>query len=363
MISLVLLISVFSMDEISLDNDPDGKFVSTPYRANNFSMGENGVCLINEYSEIIVYDPANRSNVYLSVPYGFFAFNAIYLPVVKAYCVGIHKRDKFQTQYLLFDDDGLLLGNLWVKDRENDGLTDQIPFAQIIPADDRLFVNLWSMDHKENGGDMLQEAEIEYTADGYVLRRIGQSFDPLVMEARVLNFYHDYKNRWIVKEGPVFTVMDELQPRAWLYVDAGKSQFEKLGAQRPVNLSHRYQPIKAPKEFRTNTTDFLDWYYSFSRLTGFASFKNGFILAYEAPNKNHPYIKEPPTSSLGAEKELFDLHLELFDKNFTPINNKKFSKNGAYFIGVYQKSIFLFTGTRSNSSLRKILVLSEKDFH
>jgi hypothetical protein len=112
-------------------------------------------------------------------------------------------------------------------------------------------------------------------------------------------YQHSFKLHWAAREGDTYFVVDQLEPKIWIYDDAAIAREKKTDFGEPVEvfsmpLALKYWvDVPDNSEFkRRPIRQSMIWWSSWSRINYFGMHNGRFVVAYEVPNS------EESTSSL-----------------------------------------------------------------
>jgi len=261
------------------------------------------------------------------------------------------------TTYL-FDIDGASIGQVYDhnKDPDKDPTAGELGFSQYLNANNHLYLNIW--DRELIGAKeppLLQEFRlVPHGYDGWAFEPISNKFSYQDLESRF--FGNNYFARWIVeKDAGEFLVVDELQPRVWLFRSDDRSIYEEEQTPYSLNLDKRVFHQKYKRDDQSNA----EWLSSFSRVTGFAKLKQGYVITYFTPNSDH---RSHNRDGVGASSDnlLFTLCIQKLDKNLSKIGSP-IEKPGAFYIGSSDDRVFLYDYDNENKKYAYSL-LNVSDF-
>ena len=359
-----VLFSTLALGQPQLDFFPEPIYQdrAKDYRPSDFVMAANGKCLINEYAAVYAYDPQTKTSIPLELPTGFYAYTFSYLPLELTYCVGAHQPDDKISRLFFFSEEGIDLGTGWFEDQPGTELTEDFPWRQIIPAGEKVFANIWQESFMtKNRPGMLREIELSPIQGGFLVSPVSEAFDPQVLEANTFN--NNFKNRWIVARDNSYWVLDEVQHQAWVFKESFSAEYRKSGFRRSLNLKNRVSPVEL-QQVSSRHKDFQKWFYSFSRVTGFYAYRDGFLVGYVSPNRS---LKDYGGSLDGSDESRkstrFVLYLQSLDSSLKPDSAEMpFDSEPTFLIGVHKNVIFLFQGTRDQPESRRVFSLMPDRF-
>ena len=170
-----------------------------------------------------------------------------------------------------------------------------IYFRQFVPVGDELFILDFSKVNQFDGNYPQTLQKIEYRIDG---RGLSVEMTPLKFKKvsqRQKDFHYNFKLVWVVREGQDYLVVDQLEPKIWVYSPETIGRESKTPDNRPfeapfVNVQARLwvDPPKFVPGNLKNDKDFLYWWQSWSRVNYFANAGEDFIFAYERPDEKDP---------------------------------------------------------------------------
>jgi hypothetical protein len=293
-----------------------------------------------ENTGVYVFTPDGRLEHFLRIPGQASLVDFVHSPWDHAYFLST-LRDESRYELLIFDEsNGSFIGNGyiqdgsdWVKERD---VREGPLFRQAIVAGDRLFFSNWT-EGEQFKNPLLQETRMTPLEDGFKFEKIGKPFSRQVGSSRL--FEGSYSQRWIAKKGEDLLVMDQLQPRVWLYGENGNT---KKVNQKSINLQYRNFPYDDdPISQPFKSSNFNKWFFSFTRVQGFYGLdSDSFVVGYNSPNKNHkwylpdPLLPEPKIykySDEGDEKPYL-LQLVKLDKNLEQ-DGKTLTLEGYFLLG------------------------------
>ena len=295
--------------------------------------------LVNDDTSIYGFDLDGTLSFQLTIDDGWIVASFGFVPSHRVYAVCINKRGEERWEFRFFDEEGGYLGPGYNKVGSN-----ELYYRQIIACADKVFLNKYDYKHiNSDNTPILQEAKLEPYQDGFVFQLVGDAFSTQLVESR--GFGANFKKRWLVPDQNNLYVVDQLQPRAWVFnTDGGRSQY-KRDKHRPISLSKStsYFEFFAGEDSQENRQK---WFHSFTKVTGFYRFGDGFLISYTRPNREHAwYAFEPEEVKTGAAP--FVLCLQRVDQNFEQVG-ENVEWSGAHMIGAQGKTAYIAVPGREN---------------
>lgn len=167
-------------------------------------------------------------------------------------------------------------------------------YRQFISAGDDLFVIDLSRYKrtKESRPPMLYQIEYEITPDDLIIKEPGLHFKKVT--ERQANFKLNFKLAWLVpddKDG--YLAMDQLHQRIWRFspvtIKRENQVDDNEGFEPPYIQLQLKEWVEPPERFismRQSSKTIADWWFSWSRVTSFSRYKDGFMVGYEIDDPN-----------------------------------------------------------------------------
>ena len=294
------------------------------------------------------------------VDFGYSPWDHRY--VVSVELINEEEKQRYYELQIFDGEDGEFLGNgyvyhdgAWVsrKGVEKGALVDQI-----VSDRNSLFFNYWGIDPDYDQA-LLTEVKMRPYLDGFSFEKEGESFSPRVGESLI--FKSDFCRRYLVAESDRLLVLDQMQPRIWLF-GADPMRRKKDASYKAINLKYRVLPFESPDsdlpsfKYKPTQDDFLTWFYSFSRVEGFKRMGgHNYVVAYTAPNESHPAYRDGKLQKSNNEfgnfdtPALFKLHLTSLFNDLTP-TGKTISLEGFHFLGADSEKIYVWRDVASSAA-------------
>jgi len=168
-------------------------------------------------------------------------------------------------------------------------------FRQFVPVQDELFILDFSKVNQWDGNfpTTLQKITYRVDEDGLSVELTPLRFKKV--SQRQKDFHYNFKLVWVARDGQDYLVVDQLEPKIWVYspetIERERSTPEDRPFEPPyVNVQAR-RWVEPPKSMPGNIKsdkDFLYWWQSWSRINYFARAGETFIFAYEIPDEDDP---------------------------------------------------------------------------
>lgn len=186
--------------------------------------------------------------------------------------------DSMSLQSSVFDANGRFLS------RKN------LYFRQLIDVGQRLFSVDYSLANQNIGNfpPNLQELKLKIVNNQLFVEKTGLVFYKITRRQQdlVMNF----KLLWVVEEGDTFYVVNQVEPKMYIYDRKTREAESKVDLLKPFEAPSvalefpRYVP--PPKHFTKNRQHraLLEWWRSWSRNNYFGKINDHFVVAFEVPD-------------------------------------------------------------------------------
>lgn len=183
--------------------------------------------------------------------------------------------DDWHADSLLFDRSGTLVSRF------------PIHYHQFIALDRRLFV-LDSRNLRLGGRvypPVLYEIQYQIRDGTLGITNLGPGFKRIT--PRQQSFRNNFKMVWVVPENHRLLVVDQLEPKIWIYDAAVIARERNLPLHQP--LLPRSIPLQLteyilPPFADDPGGDFITWLHSWSRINHFAAQEKGYLVGYDIPD-------------------------------------------------------------------------------
>ena len=178
-------------------------------------------------------------------------------------------------------------------------------YRQFIPVDGRLFVVDYSKLNPFVKAYPAMVREISYWIDNERLEITNLDAPFRKATPRQVELELNFKKVWLIHEGDRLLVVDELEPKIWIYDQQTRSQ------ERALESGQVFEPdfmalvlpgwVEPPAKIRRDLPNYksqLTWWHSWSRINYFGRIESDFFIAFEIPNP------EDPASSLQSVQRL-----------------------------------------------------------
>ena len=168
-------------------------------------------------------------------------------------------------------------------------------FRQFVRAEDELFLVDLSQYRYEarNKPRTLHQIQYEINDRSLKVSRTGLAFKKVT--ERQFDYHLNFKLCWVVPENGGYLVMDQLEPKIWVYNQKVIDRESKVSDQdffEPPSIGLQLSGwVDPPETFMTrsgNTRRFREWWMDWSRVNYFARCGDGLLIAYETPDENDP---------------------------------------------------------------------------
>lgn len=186
--------------------------------------------------------------------------------------------DSLSLQSTVFDANGRYLS------RKN------LYFRQLINVGEQVFAVDYSQANQNIGNHPRNLQEIRFRLDNnqLMVEKTGLLFYKLT--TRQQDMVMNFKLLWVVQEGDTYFVVNQLEPRMYVYDRKTRDAEAKIDALKPFEAPFvsiefpQYAP--PPKHFTKNRQQraLLDWWNSWSRINYFGKINDHFVLAFEVPD-------------------------------------------------------------------------------
>ena len=250
---------------------------------------------------------------------------------------------------LVFNKQGQLLDKLEGEDKS---------FRFFLPLKDELLAVTHSSSERLYQNPyfyQLQKVDFSYEENSFHVRTF-DSFAKIRQKQRDYGF--SFKGVFLAKRDKSYLVMFELEPNVLIYNAENIAKERRDGTQHPTDVEEikldlpeyvpppeKFYRVKPPMSKKKFLELRARWLYSWSRITGFQNFRNGFLVAYGIP--------------VCSEGECVHiLGIQVLDRDLKTMG--KLIKVEGNFFGVHQEEVFAFQRVGLSDGKEKLTVLAIK---
>lgn len=168
-------------------------------------------------------------------------------------------------------------------------------FRQLIRVDDRLFaIDLSQFDAwRSQYPPVLKEINYNIANNQLNISETGMRFKKVSKRQMELRF--NFKLVWVVQEGDTYLVVDQLEPKIWVYDNNARQTEAGIAVDKPFEPNFRPMQVKywvePPKrlEKKRSQSEHLVYWNSWSRINYFGRLGDAYVLAYNTPDEEDEY--------------------------------------------------------------------------
>ena len=190
--------------------------------------------------------------------------------------------------------------------------------------------------------------EIDYSIkDGNLDVQFGKGFFKVKQQQK--DFNYNYKLIWIAKRNGRYLVLNQVEPRVYIYDEdaiglelaqgfkiPSEIKYHSLDLDRYVKPPAKSYVLKKPVPASTYRKMKMQWYLSWSRFLWFGAYQDGFVVAYEIPDCDSQGCQEtklgvqkldaqfkavgPLIESTGLMMGVYDSAIHIFEHNYSELD-------------------------------------------